>query len=1560
MREGIRVFLLLPLFLWSFLMVDACVSGGASAQYVVKKNGTQQNRFKPINRNVGVHRQPSRQVTNHAAAKQHLFKPRTSSGSASKGQPKSFSGSGSMQKSARGSHKSIGQGAWKPPGTAGAGGNGHKSNNKAAANQFKQFNQLQNPAAKKFVPKATVSPVQSPAANAFSSGPAGRAGARKLPAVTKPAAGALAKTGIPVKPVPIVPSAAAQKLEAQRLQRVQALRQAVLHRRSQAGGMAGGTAGSKSPAGLPGPMAKFKSMTGSKGARANAVNVQGNTGAGAGAKGGSTNLAAKFLQKTPAGPWAKGSGGGGSPAAGAASKQSAFKIGSKAANGAYKASPITKRKWYGLANAAKPYLSWRTAFKSYPVSSASNPQLYQHCKSLMWGVKKAWVPYAWGGSAGFLFITIGSSPDTYEFEYQPGGDGGGGGSDEVYYAPEGEDGDGIGPVAMGPGGGVGGGGGSGSGSYPSTSDHSPAPAPAQGSGAGSASSSGGGTAGDVAGAAESSGNAQASAAEAASNEAADGAVPPTSTDAQQEASQQEDGTTPSLATLGGIGGARFDACATPPEKKAASPGTAAHDEDDDQAPASPQLVLDTGGHTAPIRALVFTASGNCLISGGDDKTIRIWNLAEARSERVLRGEIDTGAKGTIHALALSPDGILLAAAGSMDAPALGGQGIRVYDLRTGEIAFVLAGHSDEVRALAFSPDGGQLLSGSMDGVAILWDIAARQPSRVFRGHEGGIIAVGFTSDGQHAVTASLDKTARLWSPDADEASATLSGHGAPLSGMTVLAGSGSIATAAQDGSVKLWSGSDGRAQKDLARLEFVPGAVASDAEGGRLVVTCAERCRRKFEQRVLSIADGSELASYKGHDGFVLPVAIREDGLAATAGGFDHEIHLWKLEDTQTIETLKGTGRTVSATGFYTDNRTIAWSHTFEGTSHLVRGPIEVSIDLPDEGARLGTPLQVDEESAKGFVHSEDRAGEWSVTAVSGSGAGGKGGGTSGPGSGGGGAGAPGAAALEIRENSEVRSLLKPPTGDKGERLAWRTYGFAPSGEVLLGGGDKGLLEAYDLEGGRLAAYVGHAGTVWTQTPSPDGRLLISGGSDQTVKLWNLATGELVVTLFHGTDGEWVMWTPQGYYTGSQSGGELVGWHINRGPDKAADYVRSQQLREHLRRPDIVERAILSVSASEAVEALAPQGMTIEKILQLGRPPVVTALQGEPEASGGRTTIVVGIRESNLPVDSIDVWVKDRKVAAEPGELPADLAREAGTEYRALVIPLFGGDNVVRVVATNEIGSSDQTEAALSIRIKHRGEGALDKRGTLYIVAVGVDRYPGLPKRCLGPEGSCDLQYAGSDARGFSAIAEREMQGSHDRVQVHLLTNLGGEADAPTKANIKAALDRIVGDAKGNDTVALFFAGHGLNRGGGYYFVPTDARESKGEDGTDTFIEWSEVQAAINRVQGRRLLFLDACHASNSYYHGLTEDAKVSRFFAFTAAKAEQFAEEATKVKHGQFTYALINGLGGRALDETARAILLYDLASYVSKEVERATNGRQTPEFFTTPGEGNFALVKR
>ncbi|KOR27148.1 hypothetical protein TI05_19640, partial [Achromatium sp. WMS3] len=137
-------------------------------------------------------------------------------------------------------------------------------------------------------------------------------------------------------------------------------------------------------------------------------------------------------------------------------------------------------------------------------------------------------------------------------------------------------------------------------------------------------------------------------------------------------------------------------------------------------------------------------------------------------------------------------------------------------------------------------------------------------------------------------------------------------------------------------------------------------------------------------------------------------------------------------------------------------------------------------------------------------------------------------------------------------------------------------------------GGTDGVLTAYNRQGQKLGDFVGHTGVIWAVAVASDGKLLVSGSDDQTVRLWNVATRELLLTIFRHKDGEWVAWTPQGYYAASPNGDNMVGWQLNRGPEHTPDYVGADQLRAKLYKPDILTQTIQLRSAKQAI-AQAPQ-----------------------------------------------------------------------------------------------------------------------------------------------------------------------------------------------------------------------------------------------------------------------------------------------------------------------------------------------------------------------------------
>jgi WD40 repeat protein len=555
------------------------------------------------------------------------------------------------------------------------------------------------------------------------------------------------------------------------------------------------------------------------------------------------------------------------------------------------------------------------------------------------------------------------------------------------------------------------------------------------------------------------------------------------------------------------------------------------------AQGEPLLRLDPGGHMAVINAVAFTPDGSQLVSASDDKTIRVWDIASGKTVRVIRGEAGAGLVGKVFAIALSPDGKWLAAGGCMDKSSASESScgdIRLYDFASGKLVALLNGHEDVVSGLAFSPDGRRLISGSHDKTAIVWDVATGKAWRLLGGHRDYIYAVGFTPDGARAVTGSFDHELRLWSAEDGALLKAMTGHGDMVSRLAV-APDGRIASGDVSGEIRLWDGRTGAFLKTFARQKTLVGALSFSPDGKTLLSTCGGgniSCAT-VPQRVYDAASGREITTYREHDNIVSAAAISPDGRWAATGGFYGEIHIWDLRTGARRQgsdgrplTLGGTGRPVWAVGFSADGRQIAWGS--EPITEIKQATmLQRALKLPSGQAAPSDPRALDPEAAKSFRRAETRHGEWSLSHRKGGNYG------------------KDSAILDIKQGGTVLASVER---DSTNGFQHRAYGFTPDGGTVISGGSSGVLAAYGLNGEKLGEFVGHESDVWAVAPSPDGRYLVSGAADQTARLWNLKTRELLVTLFQGSDGEWVMWTPQGFYEASREGGKLIAWQLNKGP----------------------------------------------------------------------------------------------------------------------------------------------------------------------------------------------------------------------------------------------------------------------------------------------------------------------------------------------------------------------------------------------------------------------------
>ena len=230
----------------------------------------------------------------------------------------------------------------------------------------------------------------------------------------------------------------------------------------------------------------------------------------------------------------------------------------------------------------------------------------------------------------------------------------------------------------------------------------------------------------------------------------------------------------------------------------------------------------------------FSADGTTVVSASQDGAVGLWDISAGRARAVPAG---TWRK---YAVALAPGGGLVAVAGDdsrlvLQRPDGGGR----RELR---------GHTGDVYALAFSPDGKHLVSGSADDTARIWDVKTGQTERVLRGHDRDLEWVDYDADGSHVATAADDGTVRVWNV-AGGKPVILFGHRGRVNTAMFSPSSDRIVSAGNDGTVRIWDEHGGETLVVLKTdtgtafgADFGPGDRVVSSGDGALTVTACEVC----------------------------------------------------------------------------------------------------------------------------------------------------------------------------------------------------------------------------------------------------------------------------------------------------------------------------------------------------------------------------------------------------------------------------------------------------------------------------------------------------------------------------------------------------------------------------------------------------------------------------------------------------------------------------------------------------------------------------------------------
>ena len=427
-------------------------------------------------------------------------------------------------------------------------------------------------------------------------------------------------------------------------------------------------------------------------------------------------------------------------------------------------------------------------------------------------------------------------------------------------------------------------------------------------------------------------------------------------------------------------------------------------------------------------------------------------------------------------LAISPDGNRIAASGK-------GSTVKVWDTATGAELMSLEGLFVTALNPSFSPDGKRIVSGSYDGTIMVWDGENAKQLMTLKGHEG-LCSAYFSPDGKRIVSGGMDRTdgtLGIWDAETGVKLRTWCANEGGLESHAISPNGKTIASGGRDGTIKLWDattgielkvlrGHQGENAREIVRFSSDDKRIVSGSADGRV--------------RVWDTATGKALMTLSGHKAFVASVGFDPQGGRIVSGCGDGTVKVWDAQSGVEVMTLLGHTNIVLGVAFTKDGKRIV-SGSWDGTIKIW----ELGID-PTAPVTLDGTIEIWEPRVNPTaphiwegLHSEGMAfnpgGDRIVT------------------------------------GGKNITVWDADTGNQVKEFNWPglSPSFSPDGKRIIAadGNDIKVLDA--SSGKKLMTLSGHEAAIWSQSYSPDGTKIVSGGLDKTVRLWNAMTGTEIMTL---------------------------------------------------------------------------------------------------------------------------------------------------------------------------------------------------------------------------------------------------------------------------------------------------------------------------------------------------------------------------------------------------------------------------------------------------------------
>jgi predicted nucleotidyltransferase/WD40 repeat protein len=952
------------------------------------------------------------------------------------------------------------------------------------------------------------------------------------------------------------------------------------------------------------------------------------------------------------------------------------------------------------------------------------------------------------------------------------------------------------------------------------------------------------------------------------------------------------------------------------------------DTDKKQPSREPILRLETGMHTAAIRRIGVDAENRWLVTASYDKTVRVWELPEGRLVKVLRPPIGDGKEGMIYAVAISPDGRTIAC-GGWTGWEWGNKTITIYffDRESGNLIKTITGLPVEITYLAYSKDGRHLAAGLGVKYGIrIYSTRNYSQTAADENYDGEVYGADFDGEGR-LVTTSFDGHIRLYNADFKLIAKEKSQGGSRPYQVSFSPDRSKIAVGFDDSTII-----DVLSCRDIPDHPYLTLLYPTDKQSlGNIVdsgtVTWSSKdgmlyaggtfmgTNRQINQHVIRRWDNGGLGDYVdisiGADDTITHILPLKNGGISFSTGYPY------------FGFVNGQGQE------------LRFKNAFIADYRFNPEALEVS----DDGFSVKFVYKYKEKKPAVFSVSERSLTFWIATG----------------------------------------DLLKPPITSSSsiDTTRWedtteeqhRSNAIAPDDSGFLIGKEWYLY--YHDRSGKVIWKVAAPATALAVNISGDGKIAVAAFGDGTIRWYRISGGEKegtkekqeFLTFFpHADKKRWVLWTPSGYYDATPGSEDLIGWHVNNGPEQAADFFPISKFKDKYYRPDVISKIIHTLDEAEAVRLanierdIATKAPPVQKIL----PPVVKLLspvEGHETANSNLDVVFSISSHTNTSITALKIYIDktiyktidkttylDETIEKTIEQIPEKIELVPGVQLKKSIrIEIPKRDCIIRVEAIDENQRSGDAEA----RVKWTGRDwkrNFTVRPGLYVLAVGISDYVNENIR---------LKYAHKDAEDFAAAIEKQKDGygGKDGLYRDMVINVIKDREA-TRKLVMEGFQWLSEETTSKDVAMIFLSGHGANdRKGLYYFIPADA-----ECGSipATCVAFSDIIKTIGTIKGTVVTFLDTCHSGNLDCLGgwpreitgtINELAdRTAASVVFASSMASRPSYEYDELQNGAFTKALVEGINGYADTTGSNKILISDLDGYLTRRIAKLTGGSQTP----------------